>query len=105
MQSANLFDLIRERTGAPNQLALETSDATALTYSALIERALDALAVDDGGAVQHGADGKPESASFSNGMTETWTYNSDRSYQTAFAGVTGNPIRPRRSSMGPTASH
>ncbi len=38
MRSANLFDLIRERAGAPNQLALETSDATALTYSALIER-------------------------------------------------------------------
>ena len=57
MQSANLFDLIRERAGAPNQLALETSDATALTYSALIERsgraanALVALGVQPGDRV------------------------------------------------------
>ncbi len=40
-------------------------------------------------AVLYGADGKPESASFNNGMTETWTNNPDGSYQTAFAGVTG----------------
>ena len=57
LQSANLFDLIRERAGAPNQLALETSDATALTYSALIERsgraanALVALGVQPGDRV------------------------------------------------------
>lgn len=42
-------------------------------------------------AVQHDAKGKPKSASFSNGMTETWTYNPDGSYQTAFVGVTGAP--------------
>ncbi len=40
-------------------------------------------------AVLYRADGKPESASFNNGMTETWTTNPDGSYQTAFAGVTG----------------
>ena len=40
-------------------------------------------------AVLDGTNGEPESASFSNGMTETWTYNPDGSYQTAFAGVTG----------------
>ena len=57
MQSANLFDLIRERAGAPHQLALETSDATALTYNALIERsgraanALVALGVQPGDRV------------------------------------------------------
>ncbi len=38
--------------------------------------------------VQYGSDGKPESASFGNGMTKTWTYNPDGSYQAVFAGVT-----------------
>jgi malonyl-CoA/methylmalonyl-CoA synthetase len=36
--SANLFDLIAARAGAADKLALETSDATALTYGALIDR-------------------------------------------------------------------
>ena len=36
--SANLFDLIAARAGRADQLALETGDATALTYDALIER-------------------------------------------------------------------
>ena len=37
--SSNLFDLIEARAGSPDQLALETSDATSLTYGALLERA------------------------------------------------------------------
>ena len=37
-QSANLFDLIVARAPHPDKLALETSDATALTYGALFER-------------------------------------------------------------------
>jgi malonyl-CoA/methylmalonyl-CoA synthetase len=36
--SSNLFDLIARRSEKPDQLALETSDATALTYSRLFER-------------------------------------------------------------------
>ncbi len=36
--SANLFDLIVARAGRPDQMALETPDATALTYAALFER-------------------------------------------------------------------
>ena len=39
--------------------------------------------------MQYGTNGKAESASFSNGMTQTWTYNQDGSYQTALADVTG----------------
>ena len=39
--------------------------------------------------VTYGANGKPASASFSNGMTETWTYNANGSYSVALAGVTG----------------
>ncbi len=55
--SANLFDLIAARAGKPDQLALETGDATALTYGALIERsgraanALVALGVEPGDRV------------------------------------------------------
>ncbi len=41
--------------------------------------------------MQHAANGRAESATFSNGMTETWAYNADGSYQTAFVGVTGAP--------------
>jgi hypothetical protein len=41
--------------------------------------------------VDYGANGKPTSASYSNGMTATWTYNTDGSYDTAYAGVTGAP--------------
>ena len=40
-------------------------------------------------AVMYGTNGKPESASFGNGMTETWTYNPDGSYQTAYSDMTG----------------
>ena len=36
--SANLFDLIAARADDPGAMALETGDATALTYGALIER-------------------------------------------------------------------
>jgi hypothetical protein len=39
----------------------------------------------------YGANGKPTSASYSNGMTATWTYNADKSYDIAYAGVTGQP--------------
>jgi malonyl-CoA/methylmalonyl-CoA synthetase len=38
MASANLFDLIAARAPQPDQMALETPDATALTYSELFER-------------------------------------------------------------------
>ena len=38
MPSANLFDLIVARARKPEQMALETGDATALTYAELIER-------------------------------------------------------------------
>jgi malonyl-CoA/methylmalonyl-CoA synthetase len=36
--SANLFDLIAARAAEPGQLALETADATALTYGGLVAR-------------------------------------------------------------------
>ena len=36
--SANLFDLMVARAGRPDQMALETPDATALTYAGLFER-------------------------------------------------------------------
>ncbi len=36
--SANLFDLIASRAANPERMALETGDATALTYAALFER-------------------------------------------------------------------
>jgi len=55
--SSNLFDLIEARAGRPDQLALETADATSLTYSALLERAgraanaLVALGVEPGDRV------------------------------------------------------
>jgi malonyl-CoA/methylmalonyl-CoA synthetase len=55
--SSNLFDLIEARAGRPDQLALETSDATSLTYGALLERAgraanaLVALGVEPGDRV------------------------------------------------------
>ena len=39
--------------------------------------------------VVYGADGKPASASYSNNMTATWTYNANGSYQIAYADVTG----------------
>ncbi len=39
--------------------------------------------------VQYGANGRPESALFGNGMTEIWTYELDGSYEAAFADVTG----------------
>ncbi len=57
MPSANLFDLIAARAGKPEQMALETADATALTYAELIERsgraanALAALGVAPGDRV------------------------------------------------------
>ncbi|HKN28560.1 MAG TPA: malonyl-CoA synthase [Roseiarcus sp.] len=38
MASANLFDLIAARARNPDKMALETADATALTYGALFER-------------------------------------------------------------------
>ncbi|HXE26433.1 MAG TPA: AMP-binding protein, partial [Roseiarcus sp.] len=37
-QSANLFDLIASRAPHPDKLALETGDATALTYAELLNR-------------------------------------------------------------------
>ena len=55
--SANLFDLIASRCADPDRLALETSDATSLTYGALFERsgaaanALVALGVEPGDRV------------------------------------------------------
>ena len=55
--SSNLFDLIEARAGRMDQLALETSDATSLTYGALFERAgraanaLVALGVEPGDRV------------------------------------------------------
>ena len=55
--SSNLFDLIEARAGRADQLALETSDATSLTYGALLERAgraanaLVALGVEPGDRV------------------------------------------------------
>jgi hypothetical protein len=39
----------------------------------------------------YGANGKPTSASYSNGTTVTWTYNANGSYDIAYAGVTGEP--------------
>ena len=42
-----------------------------------------------GYTVQYGANGKPTSATFSNGLVETWTYNPDGSYQIAYTGVSG----------------
>jgi hypothetical protein len=40
--------------------------------------------------VLYGANGKAASATYSNGMTETWTYNPDNSlHEVAYAGVTG----------------
>jgi hypothetical protein len=39
--------------------------------------------------LQYGSNGEVESAAFSNGMTAAWTYNSNGSYQVAYAGVTG----------------
>ena len=41
--------------------------------------------------VYFGTNGEPTNASYSNGMTRTWTYNADGSYQVAWAGVTGEP--------------
>ncbi len=55
--SANMFDLIAARARRPEQLAMETSDATSLTYGALLERsaraanALVALGVEPGARV------------------------------------------------------
>ncbi len=55
--SANLFDLIAARANNPDKMALETADATALTYGGLIERsgraanALVALGVEPGDRV------------------------------------------------------
>ena len=55
--SANMFDLIAARARRPEQLAMETSDATSLTYRALFERsaraanALVALGVKPGARV------------------------------------------------------
>jgi hypothetical protein len=37
----------------------------------------------------YGSDGRPTSASFSNGLTKTWAYNADGSYSIAYTGVTG----------------
>ena len=39
--------------------------------------------------VDYGTDGKPTSAAYSNGMTATWTYNTDGTSQIDYAGVTG----------------
>ena len=41
-QSANLFDLIAARAPHPDKLALETSDAAALTYGELFKRSAQA---------------------------------------------------------------
>ena len=41
-RSANLFDLIAARARAPEKLALETADATALTYGELFTRSAQA---------------------------------------------------------------
>jgi malonyl-CoA/methylmalonyl-CoA synthetase len=40
--SANLFDLIAARVDDPGKMALETADATALTYGALLQRSAQA---------------------------------------------------------------
>ena len=39
--------------------------------------------------VQYGANGKAESATYSNGISALWTYNPDGTYQIAYSGVTG----------------
>ncbi len=39
--------------------------------------------------ISYGSDGKPVTATFSNGLTKTWTYNADGSYDLAYTGVTG----------------
>ena len=39
--------------------------------------------------VVYGANGKPASASYNDGMTATWTYNQDGSYQIDYADVAG----------------
>jgi malonyl-CoA/methylmalonyl-CoA synthetase len=55
--SSNLFDLIAARQRSPEQIAMETPDATRLTYGTLFERsgraanALVALGVEPGGRV------------------------------------------------------
>jgi hypothetical protein len=55
--SSNLFDLIAARSRIPEQLAMETPDATGLTYGALFERSARAanvlvtLGVEPGGRV------------------------------------------------------
>ena len=41
--------------------------------------------------VNYGASGLPTSASFSNGMTAAWKYNSDGSHSLAYTGITGQP--------------
>ena len=41
--------------------------------------------------VDYGTNGEPTRASYSNGMTKTWTYNANGSYRVATAGVTGEP--------------
>ena len=41
--------------------------------------------------VLHASNGDPVSATYSNGMTATWTYDADGSYEGAYAGVTGEP--------------
>ena len=57
MRSANLFDIIVARAPRPDQMALETPDATGLTYAQLFERsaqaanALVALGVEPGDRV------------------------------------------------------
>ncbi len=65
--SANLFDLIAARAAAqPGRLALETGDAFALTFGALIERsgraakALVALGVGPGDRVAAQIDKSPD---------------------------------------------
>ena len=37
----------------------------------------------------YGANGRPMSASYGNGMTAAWTYNADGSHEIAYTGVTG----------------
>jgi hypothetical protein len=39
--------------------------------------------------VVYGTNGKPVSATYSNGMSATWTYNANGTYVVAFSGVTG----------------